>query len=109
MVCCVVGQLSQQIKPRCAKSPDFETSISYNYFDSQTTCKFQKRLDKKENFLNDIKSPLIKMELKEITIFKHNNQNVDTTLFTDVYNSPKKIDKILEDKIKQEQLLKKYF
>jgi hypothetical protein len=47
------------------------------------------------------------MELQEITIFKHNNQNVDTTLFTDIYNSPKKIDNILDYKIKQEQFFEK--
>ena len=64
-------------------------------------------LKKLKKFLDDIKSPLVKMELKEITIIKHNNQNIDTTLFTDVYNSPKKIDNILEYKIKNEQLLEK--
>ncbi len=64
-------------------------------------------LKKLKNFLNDIKSPLIKMELKEITILKHSNEQVDTSLFTTIYNNPKKIDKILEDKIKNEQLLEK--
>ena len=48
------------------------------------------------------------MELKEITIKKHNiNENIDTSLFTDVYNNPKKIDNILGHKIKNEQLLEK--
>jgi hypothetical protein len=64
-------------------------------------------LKKLKTFLIDIKSPLVKMELQEITIFKHNNQNVDTTLFTDIYNSPKKIDNILDYKIKQEQFFEK--
>ena len=65
-------------------------------------------LKKLKTFLNDIKSPLVKMELKEITIIKHNiNENIDTSLFTDVYNNPKKIDNILGHKIKNEQLLEK--
>ena len=65
-------------------------------------------LKKLKTFLSDIKSPLVKMELKEIKVIKHNiNENIDTTLFTDVYNSPKKIDNILEYKIKNEQLLEK--